>query len=93
LTKSEADSNLYYFVKEGKTIMILLYVDDLLLTGDNEEELNRIQSALQEDFEMTDLGIAQNYLGAEFEYHSLGIYVHQRSYIKRVLEKVQLSKL
>jgi hypothetical protein len=45
LTKSEADSNLYYFVKEGKTIMILLYVDDLLLTGDNEEELNRIQSA------------------------------------------------
>jgi hypothetical protein len=52
----------------------------------------RLQTALANEFEMTDLGIIQNYLGAEFEYHPLGIFVHQRSYIKRILEKFGLGK-
>jgi hypothetical protein len=33
-TKSEADANLYQFVVEGKLLIIVLYVDDLILTGD-----------------------------------------------------------
>ena len=33
-TKSEADSNLYQIVVEGKLLIIFLYVDDLILTGD-----------------------------------------------------------
>ena len=33
-SKSEADANLYYIVVDGKIFIILLYVDDLILTGD-----------------------------------------------------------
>ena len=33
-TKSEADENLYQIVVEGKLLIIVLYVDDLILTGD-----------------------------------------------------------
>ena len=33
-TKSEADANLYQIVVEGKILIIFLYVDDLILTGD-----------------------------------------------------------
>jgi hypothetical protein len=33
-TKSEADANLYQIVVEGKLLIIVLYVDDLILTGD-----------------------------------------------------------
>jgi len=33
-TKSEADANLYQIVVEGKILIIILYVDDLILTGD-----------------------------------------------------------
>jgi hypothetical protein len=33
-TKSEADENLYQIVVEGKILIIVLYVDDLILTGD-----------------------------------------------------------
>ena len=32
-TKSKADSNLYYKVEDGNPVMLLLYVDDLLVTG------------------------------------------------------------
>jgi hypothetical protein len=35
-TKSEADANLYQFVVEGKILIIVLYVDDLILTGDEQ---------------------------------------------------------
>ena len=33
-TKSEADANLYQILVEGKILIIVLYVDDLILTGD-----------------------------------------------------------
>ena len=33
-SKSEADPNLYQIVVEGKLLIIVLYVDDLILTGD-----------------------------------------------------------
>ena len=33
-TKSETDENLYQIVVEGKLLIIVLYVDDLILTGD-----------------------------------------------------------
>ena len=32
-TKSKADSNLYYKVEGGNPMMLLLYVDDLFVTG------------------------------------------------------------
>jgi len=34
--KSEADENLYQIVVDGKLLIIVLYVDDLILTGDDQ---------------------------------------------------------
>ena len=56
LKRSENDPNLYYSLENGKYVIILLHVDDLLITGDNSQEISRLQSALQKEFEMTDLG-------------------------------------
>ena len=35
-TKSEADVNLYHIMAEGKPLIIVLYVDDLILTGNDQ---------------------------------------------------------
>ena len=35
-TKSEADANLYHIMVEGKILIIVLYVDDFILTGDEQ---------------------------------------------------------
>jgi hypothetical protein len=35
-TKSEADANLYQILVEGKILIIFLYVDDLISTGDEQ---------------------------------------------------------
>jgi hypothetical protein len=67
---------MYYSLKDEKYVIILLYVDDLLITGDNSQEISRLQSELQKEFEMSDLGTAQNYLGVEIEYHPSCIKDH-----------------
>jgi len=36
LTKSDADANLYHIMVEGKPFIIVIYVDDLILTGDDQ---------------------------------------------------------
>jgi hypothetical protein len=78
LTRSFSDPNLYYSLNDkGQHTIILLYVDDLLITGDDEANIQLLQSALIEEFEMIDLGASKQYLGAEFQYHSDGIWVHQ----------------
>ena len=89
-TRSENDPNLYFSDKNGKLTILLLYVDDLLITGDNQEEISRLKCALQEEFEMTDLGEANNYLGAEIHRNENGIFIRQRAYIQKLLQKFDL---
>jgi hypothetical protein len=63
-TKSEADANLYQIVVEGKILIISLYVDDLILTGD-EQLIHSCKDDLAKEFEMKDLGLLHYFLGLE----------------------------
>eukprot|EP00253_Pinus_taeda_P020466 PITA_20466 len=49
--------NTVYTKKVGKSLIILvLYVDDLILTGSHPNLINHVKSTLKKQFEMTDLG-------------------------------------
>jgi hypothetical protein len=61
-TKSKDDSNLYYKIVDGGTMILSLYVDDLFLTGD-EKLISEIKRNLVEEFEMKDLGMMNYLLG------------------------------
>ena len=63
----------------------------MLLTRDNDLKLQALQRALTQAFEMTDLGFTHDYLGAEFEYHPTGIWIHQRGYIRKLLDKFRMQ--
>ena len=63
-SKSEADPNLYQIVVEGKLLIIVLYVDDLILTGD-ELLIHSCKADLAKEFEMKDLGLLHYFLGLE----------------------------
>lgn len=55
-TKSKVDSNLYYKVVEDEgPVILLLYVDDLFLTGE-EKLISKCKKKLVAEFEMKDLG-------------------------------------
>ena len=63
-TKSEADPNLYQKVEDGQVIILVLYVDDLFLTG-NEKLIEQCKKELTSEFEMKDLGLIHYFLGLE----------------------------
>ena len=91
LSRSENDPNLYFSRKDGKLTILLLYVDDLLITGNNQLEIVQLKHKLQEAFEMTDLGEATNYLGVEIHKQQNGIFIGQRGYIHKLLQKFDLQ--
>ena len=55
ITKSKADSNLYYKFEDGNPMMLLLYVDDLFVT-DMDGLIADTKRKLAAEFEMKDLG-------------------------------------
>eukprot|EP00253_Pinus_taeda_P014757 PITA_14757 len=56
--------NIVYTKKVGKSLIILvLYVDDLILTGIDPNLINHVKSNLKNNFEMIDLGLLYYFLG------------------------------
>ena len=63
-TKSKVDPNLYFKVMDDEPAILLLYVDDLFLTG-NEKHIVECKKNLAEEFEMKDLGFMHYFLDLE----------------------------
>ena len=55
-TESKTDSNMYFKVEGERPVMLLLYVDDLFLTG-KEELIKYERRILATEFEMMELGM------------------------------------
>ena len=58
------DSNLCFKVEGGRPMMLLLYVDDLFLTG-KEELIKYARRRISSEFKMKDLGMMHYFLGME----------------------------
>jgi hypothetical protein len=63
-TKSKADSNLYFKVMNDEHVILLLYVDELFLTRE-ENLIIECKKKLVAEFEMKDLGLMHYSLGLE----------------------------
>lgn len=57
----------YLFTKKSKNeiVIILVYVDDLLITGNNLTLINQARGDLQQKFKMKDLGNLKFFSGIE----------------------------
>ena len=83
LIQSSSDPNLYFRREGDKIIILLLYVDDLIITGNDQAAI----SQLKQEYEMTDLGEASSYLGIEIHRKPKGIFINQTGYINKLLQK------
>ncbi|RVX11614.1 Retrovirus-related Pol polyprotein from transposon RE2 [Vitis vinifera] len=78
------------FVKhfpEGKLAIIIVYVDDIILTGDHEEKIDLLKKLLTKEFEIKDLGTLKYFLGMEIARSKKGIAVSQRKYVLDLLNE------
>ncbi|KAK2352556.1 putative mitochondrial protein [Trifolium repens] len=75
----------------SNAILICLYVDDFLITGSNTDSIEKFKGRLKVEFEMSDLGKLNYFLGLEFHYASDGVVLHQRKYIADVLKRFHME--
>ena len=76
-----------FFKQAGSKISIaLVYVDDLLLTGDDEEEICKLKQNLDKAFTIKDLGSLRYFLGIEIARREQGTVINQRKYINDLLD-------
>jgi len=83
-TKSEANANLYHIMVEGKPLIVVLYVDDLILTGD-DHLINSCKEDLAREFEMKDMGLMHYFLGMEVWQKDGEVFVSQGKYANEIL--------
>jgi len=78
-------------VSQGLCTFILVYVDDLLITGDDVSSITQIKAKLHEAFTIKDLGLARYFLGIEIARSSTGTFLNQRKYIQDILADAGLT--
>uniref|UniRef100_A0A2N9HY47 Integrase catalytic domain-containing protein n=1 Tax=Fagus sylvatica TaxID=28930 RepID=A0A2N9HY47_FAGSY len=82
-----ADTSLFVKANEGKLAIVLVYVDDLVITGDDEEEILRTKENLSVRFQMKELGQLKHFLGLEVDRTREGIFLCQQKYSKDLLKR------
>jgi hypothetical protein len=75
-------------------IILLLYIDDMLIVGQNSSRINNLKKELSKSFAMKDLGSAKNLLGMQIvrDRDAKKLWLSQEKYIEKVLERFQMNK-
>ena len=89
LEPSLADPCLYIMIDEGNVLIVLLYVDDLIITGNNRATMDRFKAAISDRFKMKDLGMLRWILGMEIKRDRARrtLELSQEAYINSVLTR------
>ncbi|KAM1308167.1 hypothetical protein ACFX2H_010323 [Malus domestica] len=88
---SNADSSLFIRTRAVGTLVVLIYVDDLIITGDNTDEISTLKQSLRQRFAIKDLGILKYFLGIEVATSHKGLFLNQRKYVLDLLKDANMS--
>ncbi|KAL0341917.1 UNVERIFIED_CONTAM: Retrovirus-related Pol polyprotein from transposon TNT 1-94 [Sesamum calycinum] len=78
--RSLSEPTLYIKSQGNDTLIVSLYVDDLIYTGNNEKMIQDFKEDMMKTFEMSDLGLMHFFLGIEINQEKEGIFICQRKY-------------
>eukprot|EP00253_Pinus_taeda_P031742 PITA_31742 len=90
-TKSEAKVKLYHIMVKGKQLIIVLYVDDLISTSDDQLIMS-CKEDLAREFEMKDMGLMHYFLGMEVWQKDGELFVSQGKYANEILKRFHMEK-
>ena len=88
-TKSVANSNLYYKVIDGQSLIVVLYMDDLFLMG-VEKLIECCKQQLAFEFKMKDLGLMHCFLGLEVWQREDEIFLSEGRYTIDILRRFRM---
>ena len=91
--KNVDEPYVYKYIKQNKVDFFVLYVDDILLIGNDVETLSNVKKWLAEQFQMKDLGEASYILGIQIIRYCKNklLALSQTSYIDKVLARFSMQ--
>ena len=81
MIRSAADHSVFYHHSStGKCIYLIVYVDDIIITGTDQDGIQKLKQHLFSHFQTKDLGKLKYFLGIEVAQSNSGVVISQRKY-------------
>ena len=88
--QSKSDYSVFTKINKGSILILLVYVDDILITSNNVETVNTFKVFLDAKFKFKDLGTLKYFLGLEVARTEKGISLCQRKFVLELLSDTGL---
>jgi hypothetical protein len=93
-TRSKEDHYVYFKLIGDHLIYLVLYVDDMLLIGNNNEIIQDVNAQLSCKFDMKDLGASNFILGMEIkrDWKKRKLWLNKRKYVETILQRFNMQE-
>ena len=88
LRQLEKDHSVFWRIQLGKRILLIIHINDIVITGNDTEEIDSLKKHLQAQFQIKDLGSLKYFLGIEVVRSKKSILLSQRKYVLDLLSEV-----
>ncbi|CAM8994357.1 unnamed protein product [Rhodiola kirilowii] len=85
------DYSLFTLTTNGEFLILLVYVDDVVITGTSSDLIGRVKQFIHDKFQIKDLGHLKYFLGLEVARCAAGIFLNQRKYVIDILDEYQFT--
>ena len=87
MQKSKSDHSVFYRNSSLGIILLVVYVDDIVITGSDFKGISSLTFLLHSQFHTKDLGMLRHFLGIEVMRSKHGIFLSQRKYVLDLLSE------
>lgn len=85
------DTSLFTFHSSRGTVIVLVYVDDIVITGSSDQLITTVTAAMHKEFRLKDLGPLHFFLGIEVRRTPSTIFINQAKYAAEILERAGMT--
>lgn len=91
-TQSKTDYSLFIKNTTHSLVVILVYVEDLLIAGNDTQVISHVKQYLSSAFHMKDLGALRYFLGIEVDRSNQGFFISQKKYATDLVKEYGMHK-
>ena len=91
MTRSTSDHSIFdHHTSSGLCIYLIVYVDDIVITGSDLDGIRKLKQYLFSRFQTKDLGKLKYFMGIEIAQSNFCVVMSQKKYVFDILEETSM---